>query len=496
MTNLINLIINISNLETNVKYLSVIDSIKYDLNYDEIIVQIKKYKPKDEVEKYMKKFILNPQNKVNHILQSNYHENYFDSLYFVIGNYYTIDSIIFDKIYDNLILLDEIPQLLINKYNDKKIFLFYNDKIIKRWISMLSYEKLNKVEYFKISKLLENKKIEKWEKYIVLYNKLNEISKIFKKFLKELKLSKKEIVGSYNIGKKYYEYCLESHLGMKVNINKLLKWGFREIEILQNKLKSYFPEIKEYKKILKRIKKEPSQKYESKDELITHFKEVIKKYENLYIKKYKFPQYEKVNLVIFSNSKMAGGYYANNNFYLNLYFWKEMRKYTVESLVLHETIPGHHTQVHTMLNIKYKYPIFMYYESLLNGFIEGWGLYSETLGVNQTMWDKIGQIEYDMLRTLRIIVDINIHYYGKSPENMIKFMQNYLTMSKGEIEQEVYRYVCLPGQAVSYKVGSDIFKQINKNNSLTLCKKLIMDGPLPLEFLIKKYKIKRTVKYT
>jgi uncharacterized protein (DUF885 family) len=173
-----------------------------------------------------------------------------------------------------------------------------------------------------------------------------------------------------------------------------------------------------------------------------------------------------------------------------------MRKYTVESLVLHETIPGHHTQVHTMLNIKYKYPIFMYYESLLNGFIEGWGLYSETLGVNQTMWDKIGQIEYDMLRTLRIIVDINIHYYGKSPENMIKFMQNYLTMSKGEIEQEVYRYVCLPGQAVSYKVGSDIFKQINKNNSLTLCKKLIMDGPLPLEFLIKKYKIKRTVKYT
>jgi hypothetical protein len=491
MTNLINLIINISNLETNIKYLSIIDSIKYDLNYEKIIGLVKKYKPKDQVDKYIKKYILNPQNKVNYILQYNYHESYFDSLYFIIGNYYTIDSIIFEKIYDNLDLLDEIPELLINRYNDKRIFLFYNDKIIKKWISMLSYEKLNKSEYFKISKLSENKKIEKWRKYIILYNKLNEISKIFKKFLRGLKLTTQQIVGSYNINQKYYEYCLESHLGMKVDIKKLLKWGFQEIEILQNKLKSFFPDIKNYKKILKKVREEPNQKYISKEELIEHFEQVIKKYEDIYIKKYKFPQYEKVNLVIFSNSKMAGGYYANDNFYLNVYFWKDMRKYTVESLVLHETIPGHHTQVHTSLNIKYKYPIFMYYQSLLDGFIEGWGLYSETLGVEQTMWDKIGQIEYDMLRTLRIIVDINIHYYGKNPESMIKFMQSYLTMSKGEIEQEVYRYVCIPGQAVSYKVGSEIFKQINKNNSLTLCKKLIMDGPLPLEFLIKKYKIKK-----
>ena len=173
MTNLINLIINISNLETNIKYLSIIDSIKYDLNYEKIIGLVKKYKPKDQVDKYIKKYILNIKNKVNYILQYNYHESYFDSLYFIIGNYYTIDSIIFEKIYDNLDLLDEIPELLINRYNDKRILLFYNDKIIKKWISMLSYEKLNKLEYFKISKLSENKKIEKWRKYIILYNKLN-----------------------------------------------------------------------------------------------------------------------------------------------------------------------------------------------------------------------------------------------------------------------------------------------------------------------------------
>ena len=83
---------------------------------------------------------------------------------------------------------------------------------------------------------------------------------------------------------------------------------------------------------------------------------------------------------------------------------------------------------------------------------------------------------------------------------MIKFMSKYLAMDKHEITNEVYRYVCYPGQALSYKIGSTFFKKLLEkihgkeidvldNKSINLYKKIILDGPEPLCFLLKKYDI-------
>lgn len=158
---------------------------------------------------------------------------------------------------------------------------------------------------------------------------------------------------------------------------------------------------------------------------------------------------------------MGGAYYSENNFYLNESNWKEKYKYTAESLVLHEDIPGHHLQVHTSNSVEQNNSLlYAYFPSILNGFVEGWGLFSEKLGVDQTYWDKIGQIEYEIFRTLRIIVDIRIHYRGYEPDKIYEYMQNYLSFGKTEIMTEIYRYVCRPGQAVSYKIGSHVFSKI------------------------------------
>lgn len=514
MKSLFDTITNDINLETNVKNISVIDEIKYELNFEKIINILKTYNPNNEIEVYIKTHFSNEEIYTNNILSCNYFNNFFVSTYFILGNCFTIDLPIFDIIYENYLLLDKIPEILINKYNkiitDKNFHLFYNYEIINRWYKTIICQPINKNDYFKISKLSNRNKNLKWDKYIIIWKKFNDNCLIFKKYLRQLlqfyKPLKIKIVGCYSINKKYYEHCLESHLGIKINIDKLLKWGHEELNILVEKMKTYIkiaiPNINtnlSYKNLIKKIKDYPSQRFKSKNELIKFYKLIINKYEQFYIKENKFPEFIKPNLVIFSNSKMGGGYYTSNNFYLNTYNWKEMRKFTVESLVLHETIPGHHTQVSTMLNIKYKYPILFYFQSILNGFIEGWGLWSEKLGYDQTIWDKIGQVEYEIFRTLRIIVDINIHYYGKTPRDMLLYMKEYMVLSKSEINNEIYRYVCQPGQAVSYKVGSYIFQKIIENENidnlldtklLTIYKKIILDGPLPLQFLIKKYKIK------
>jgi uncharacterized protein (DUF885 family) len=111
-------------------------------------------------------------------------------------------------------------------------------------------------------------------------------------------------------------------------------------------------------------------------------------------------------------------------------------------------------------------------------------------------------IEYDIFRTLRVIVDIRIHTKDYTPPKTMEFIKQYLNFNEEEINSEVYRYVVLPGQAVSYKIGSEVFKYIMKQKqqqqqqinplstiSLEMYKKIIEEGSMPLNFMIEKYNI-------
>jgi uncharacterized protein (DUF885 family) len=108
-------------------------------------------------------------------------------------------------------------------------------------------------------------------------------------------------------------------------------------------------------------------------------------------------------------------------------------------------------------------------------------------------------IEYDIFRTLRVIVDIRIHTKDYTPQKTMEFIKQYLNFNEEEINSEVYRYVVLPGQALSYKIGSEIFKYIIKQKhqqidplspiAIEMYKKIIEEGSIPLNFLIEKYNI-------
>ena len=141
-----------------------------------------------------------------------------------------------------------------------------------------------------------------------------------------------------------------------------------------------------------------------------------------------------------------------------------------------------------------------WYNCLVNGFAEGWALFSEKLGNNYSEEDLLGVLSYNLLRSLRIIADISIHYYGVAPEDMIELFKNYLPMNDRSIETEIYRYVSLPGQALGYKLGDKIFKAIFYkkfkrldnllgDDAIELYRELITEGSIPLELLCKKYDI-------
>jgi hypothetical protein len=515
---LMNIITSELNLEKDVKLVSTIDNIKFMLNIDKVVEIIKNY-PQNfatPLEKYMINLNLNENAFIMHTISQNHQHNLLLDIYFTIGNEYSLESIHFNKIYENLNLLDEIETSMITRLDkmmaDNTLNGFYNIDVIIKWKHTIVNKPVEKLNYFKVSKLSNEEKEKVWAKYLIVWDKFNKSCMKVKEHLDKVEKiyqnkHKNEIIGCYNISKDLYDYCLESHMGVKLDVIKLEKWALKELDNLVANMKNYLKEIDPNVDLkishIELIKKmAPAQLYKSKEEFIDHHQKVVDKYKKKFIDELGFKLYENLNLVIFDNKDLAAGYYFDNKFYLNSFSWKDSYKYLTESLILHEAFPGHHLQVHTSkYNDMKDGLLYSYFDAISNGFCEGWGLFSENLGYEQTVWDKIGHIEFDILRTLRVIVDIRIHCKGATPKEIYHYMKQYSSLPDGEIMSEVYRYACYPGQAVCYKIGNEMFKiivkKMNKDNDfltkekINLYKEIIEAGPMPLCFLLDKYKIKK-----
>ena len=90
-------------------------------------------------------------------------------------------------------------------------------------------------------------------------------------------------------------------------------------------------------------------------------------------------------------------------------------------------------------------------------FVEGWGLYSESLGYDMGLYkdpySKFGQLTYDMWRAIRLVVDTGMHYMDWSRQDAINYFLDNSAKTQQDIINEVDRYINWPGQALAYKIG-------------------------------------------
>lgn len=145
----------------------------------------------------------------------------------------------------------------------------------------------------------------------------------------------------------------------------------------------------------------------------------------------------------------AGFYYVNTS---NL---ASRPLYEIEALSLHEAVPGHHLQIALQQELTDVPPYRRF--AGFTAFVEGWGLYSERLGLEigfyEDPYSDFGRLSYEMWRACRLVVDTGMHYLGWTRQQAIDFMAENSALTLHNITTEVDRYISWPGQAIAYKLG-------------------------------------------
>lgn len=179
---------------------------------------------------------------------------------------------------------------------------------------------------------------------------------------------------------------------------------------------------------------------------------------------------------------------------VNTYDLKSRPLYELEALSLHEAVPGHHLQIAIAQEL-IDVPTFRRFRGF-TAFVEGWGLYSERLGLEvgfyQDPYSDFGRLTYEMWRATRLVVDTGMHYFGWSRQQAIDFMAANTALSIHNITTEVDRYISWPGQAVAYKTGELKIRELRAYATKELGAKfdvrefhdvVLWSGAVPLDIL-------------
>lgn len=190
-----------------------------------------------------------------------------------------------------------------------------------------------------------------------------------------------------------------------------------------------------------------------------------------------------------SDDGKVAGYFAVNVSNLNT-----RPKWEMETLAMHEAVPGHHLQISIAKEAvalpKFRrngsYPVFE----------EGWALYAESLGDEMGLYkdpySKFGNLNDEILRAARLVVDTGIHALGWSRDEAIAYLNTNTSNPPADNIVEVDRYIAWPAQALSYKIGELKIRELRNRAAAALGDKfdvrafhnaILDNGPLPLSVL-------------
>ncbi|TJY37810.1 DUF885 domain-containing protein [Pontimicrobium aquaticum] len=317
---------------------------------------------------------------------------------------------------------------------------------------------------------------------------------------KDLKIDSVSTKGIYNIpnGKEWYAYFLKKWVDEEVNPDAIYQFGLKEIERVKSKIKdiqisSGMDSISFQKHI-----NQPSFFYNDEIDIQEAFE--MKQYKiDVALNKH-FPFLEKIPKVTIAripdeNLVNAPAFYTpkERTFYYN-YRGSPYNKRQISWVYIHEAIPGHHYQLmlDKVLPRSSIQRMFEYY-----GFLEGYAAYIEEIGFEinayEDIYEELGKWEWDIIRSVRIVLDVGINYYGWDDYKAMNFWRQHIQNKDDIALREIARIKRWPAQVITYKYGADKLirwkkKYLAENDTFGLKdfhKLLLENGSLPLSIINK-----------
>jgi uncharacterized protein (DUF885 family) len=308
-------------------------------------------------------------------------------------------------------------------------------------------------------------------------------------------------------GRKYYDYRIRQMTTTRMSADEIHAIGLKEVARIRAEMetvakKAGFPSREAY---IQELRTNPVHYAKTPEELMKETARVLKvidgKMPTLFGQLPRLPYgireipaeiAEGTTTAYYNQGSLengiAGTYYVNTSKLDQRPLWE------IPALSVHEAVPGHHQQI--ALQQELDLPKLRRHLAFFTAFVEGWGLYSESLGEEMGLYDtpakEMGKLSYQMWRATRLVVDTGMHAKGWSKDRAVQYMRDNSALSAANIEAEVNRYIADPGQALAYKIGELKIRELRARAETALGTKfdlrrfhdaVLGQGAVPLDLL-------------
>jgi prolyl oligopeptidase len=270
-------------------------------------------------------------------------------------------------------------------------------------------------------------------------------------------------------GDEFYEHSTRVYTTTSMTPNEIHELGLSEVKRIRTEMQSIIDELEfdgDFGAFLQFLRTDSRFYYDTPEELFDAYLATAKRIDPELVRLFgKLPRMPYGLRPIPENiapdtttayySRPAGDGSRAGYYYVNLYRPEVRPKYEIEVLTVHEAVPGHHLQI-ALAQEQEEAPEFRKYSGF-TAFIEGWGLYSESLGpelgLYKDPYSRFGALTYEMWRAVRLVVDTGIHSRGWTRQQAIDFFKDIAAKTELDIVNEIDRYIGNPAQALAYKIG-------------------------------------------